>query len=212
MAFSTASQSEKNPGIVYSGAWDSFVRYIGQTECAPDVIQETANSSTSTVSANVSSPSSAFMTTISTVAPAEPLSATSQPTSNGTLASSSGTQNRAGLQRKEKIITGVVVSISVLILSLSGYLVWHRRKTNNSNVKEGSLTPDGDTQPYLQYKAELEDLETRKHELDAPIALSEMQGTNYISEMEGSNPQVRLSLLTELNGPEHSTELDTSKL
>lgn len=64
-----------------------------------------------------------------------------------------------------------------------------------------------DTQPYLQHKAELEDEERRRHEMDAREARYEMNGEDTMHEI-GTGGDRRISALQELKGPEHSKELE----
>ena len=69
-----------------------------------------------------------------------------------------------------------------------------------------------DTQLCFDQKAELEDEERRKHELDATGKTYEMEGEDKISEMpSGGNAEMRLASFREtheLRGVEHSQELE----
>ena len=69
-----------------------------------------------------------------------------------------------------------------------------------------------DTQFLMIQKAELEDEERRKHELDAISKTYEMEGEDAILEMSsGGDTEVRLASFREtheLRGVEHSQELE----
>ena len=69
------------------------------------------------------------------------------------------------------------------------------------------------TQLYVDQKAELEDEERRKYELDAGSITYEMKGEDRIFEMPTSNKgtEMRLASLREtheMRGAEHSQELE----
>ena len=68
------------------------------------------------------------------------------------------------------------------------------------------------TQLYVDRKAELEDEERRKHELNATGIMYEMEGEDRIIEMpSGGDTETRLASFREtheLRGVEHSQELE----
>ena len=64
-------------------------------------------------------------------------------------------------------------------------------------------------QLYVDQKAELEDEERRKHELDSSGRTYEMEGEDRIFEMPGDGDTgVRSDRTQELGGVEHSKELE----
>ena len=69
-----------------------------------------------------------------------------------------------------------------------------------------------DTQLYVDPKAELEDEERRKYELDTTSTAYEMEGEDKILEMSsGGDSEIRLASFREtheLRGVEHSQELE----
>ena len=78
-------------------------------------------------------------------------------------------------------------------------------------MSQPSITRD--TQLYVDRKAELEDEERRKYELDAIGKTYEMEGEDRIFEMSsGGDEEMRLASFREtheLRGVEHSQELET---
>ena len=72
-----------------------------------------------------------------------------------------------------------------------------------------------DTQIYGDRKAELEDEERRKYELDATGKMNEMEGEDRILEMSScGDTEIRLASFREtheLRGVEHSQELEVPR-
>ena len=90
-------------------------------------------------------------------------------------------------------------------------LVWRNvqnRKRAKTVGKDNDRTtfPEG-SQPYLQQKAELEDEERRKHELEARELRYEMDEGNARYELSSTTDQNRMSTRHEMVGPEHSKEM-----
>ena len=79
------------------------------------------------------------------------------------------------------------------------------------NIKSDPDVTDN-TQPYVDRKAELEDEERRKHELDGAGIRYEVEGQDTFYEMPSNgNAEMRLSSLRqthEIPGMEHSQELE----
>ena len=112
------------------------------------------------------------------------------------------------------IIISVVVTTVGLILLLLGCLgIRRHRKQRSQLVPTSQPNPTTDTQLYVDQKAELEDEERRKYELDATGKTYEMEGEDRIFEMSsGGDAEMRLASFREtheLRGDEHSQELET---
>ena len=115
---------------------------------------------------------------------------------------------------KEIIIISVVVPITVLIgISLCFVTIrkYRKKKRSQANGKDQrSLTSN--SLIYVDRKAELEDEERRKHELDGCGISYEMEGEDRIFEMPGNEDSgtrsATLREIHELRGVEHSQELE----
>lgn len=109
----------------------------------------------------------------------------------------------------------MATSIPIIALSILGVLAWRRARKRRlaaaaitaTDVDEQPATTEV-TQPYLQQKAELEDAERRKHELEAHNIVYEMVGGDAIYEVATGDQRRRVSTLQELRGTEHSKELE----
>ena len=111
------------------------------------------------------------------------------------------------------IIVSVVVPIIGLILLLLCFLgIRRHRKKRSQLVLMSQPDTTADAQLYVDRKAELEDEERRKYELDATGKRYEMEGEDRILEMSsGGDSEMRLASLREtheLGGVEHSQELE----
>ena len=82
-----------------------------------------------------------------------------------------------------------------------------KRKQKSAN-QNGQSTATDDGVPYLQQKAELEDQERRKYELEARETGFEMDGENQIYEVVSEGDGRRMSRFQELRGEEHLKELE----
>ena len=121
--------------------------------------------------------------------------------------------SRVTPDNRDKIAIGVTIPVViVVIISLCiGVLLWRHKKSKQGQKPQtdtDAAMPISNRQPYLQHKAELEDEERRKHELEAHEARYEMDGDDEIHEMGSEDGRRRLSRLQELRGPEHSQELE----
>ena len=77
--------------------------------------------------------------------------------------------------------------------------------------KRQEAASEGDNQPFLQQKAELEAEERRKYELEARQKIHEMDGSTEIIEIPAGTQEHRLAVMRsrqELTGGEYSQELD----
>lgn len=111
------------------------------------------------------------------------------------------------------IIVSVVVPITTLVIILLCFVVIRiRRKKRSQAASTESLEKISDVQLYVDQKAELEDEERRRHELDAGGRTFEMEGVDGIFEMPGNGDMgtrsVRSDRVQELKGAEHSKELE----
>ena len=207
--------SVSQPAIVISAeaqssAIDLFNSYIGFSECSGSGKEVTA------------SPLSSLPAASLIAAP----TVTSGPNQNSTQSNVAGTNssNDSSTQsvsthstdssdKKVKISFGVAIPVASLGLVLLGYLVYKRRKVQETLEEEDATSktegsPHEDQQPYLQQKAELEAEEKRKYELEARERRYEMgvEGERYELPVEGQDMMIQTR--QELRGEEHSTELD----
>ena len=111
------------------------------------------------------------------------------------------------------IIVSVVVPTIGLVLFLLCFLgIRRHRKKRSQVVLMSQPNTTADTQLYVDRKAELEDEERRKYELDATGVTYEMEGEDRILEMSsGGDTEMRLASIREtheLRGVEHSQELE----
>ena len=113
------------------------------------------------------------------------------------------------------IIVSVVVPTVGLILLLLGFLGIRRHRKKRSQLalmSQSNTTTDMDTQLYVDRKAELENEDRRRHEMDAEGIRYEMEGKDGIFEMpSGNDTEMRLASfrgIHELSGIEHSRELE----
>ena len=136
-------------------------------------------------------------------------SAFREPTANGSISSpislasaakpSTSEENRQVLNATARIEVGVIVPVVAIISSLVGILFWRRHRKQNvhgENESKPTDDPAKDTQPYLRRKAELEDDENRKRELEAQEQRPELNAEDTIYEISG--PEDRQELFTDL--------------
>lgn len=87
----------------------------------------------------------------------------------------------------------------------------YRKKRSQAATTKHPETASN-TQPYLDQKAELEDDERIRHELEAGSIMHEMDGEDTVFEMPGDgNSRMQLTSTNrthELRGPDHSQELE----
>ncbi|CAD6569695.1 MAG: hypothetical protein ASARMPREDX12_006344 [Alectoria sarmentosa] len=96
-------------------------------------------------------------------------------------------------------------------MSVLAFLWWRKyRKKQVAAISTGKDDNTADnSQLYMQQKAELEDEDRRKHELDAQEKIFEMDG-DMIHEMPVASRGQRLGQTQELRGEEFSKELPSS--
>ena len=135
---------------------------------------------------------------------------------NTSSTNSVSTHSPGSYDQKVKIANGVAIPVVLLGLVLLGFLVYKRRK-NQKTLREEDPTsqdigsPQEDSQPYLQQKAELEAEGKRKHELEAQERRYEIgnEGERYELPVEEGDLMVRSR--QELRGEEHSRELEVPR-
>ena len=110
------------------------------------------------------------------------------------------------------IVSVVVPTVGLILLLLCFIGIRRHRKKRSQLVLMSQPNTTTDTQIYVDRKAELEDEERRKYELDATGKTFEMEGEDRISEMpSGGDAEMRLASFREtheLRGVEHSQELE----
>lgn len=144
------------------------------------------------------------------------ISATAAETSATTLPSVTSAKTAVLSQHVHStqiIILSIVVPSAGLIILLL-YFIFIRRYRKKRSLAASTNHPamTSNVQLYLDQKAELEDEERRKHELDAGGNTYEMEGKDCIFEMPGAgNTETRSAScdkVHELRGAEHSRELE----
>ena len=141
------------------------------------------------------------------------VSATAAPsiTSVATLASS--TTPKHGVHHTQTIILSIVLpTIGLVILLLCVIFIRRYRKKRSHQALTVHSKTTSDTQICFDQKAELEDEERRRHELEAGGKLHEMDGQDTLFEMPGDRKS-RMDLesphkMQELRGLEPSQELE----
>lgn len=109
------------------------------------------------------------------------------------------------------IFSAVMPNIALMILlCLIMIRIYRRKRRQAVSIKSPKTTSD--VQPYVDQKAELEDGERRKHELDVDMRVYEMEWEDRVFEMSSEEDMriwaTRLDRLQELRGAEHSKELE----
>lgn len=111
------------------------------------------------------------------------------------------------------IIVSVVVPTAGLTILMLGIIIIRRYRKKRSQAAFANYSETtSNTQPYVDQKAELEDEERRKHELEATEIRYEMEGEDKIFEMPGDGNAITgiapSNNRQELRGAEHSRELE----
>ena len=197
--FSVLQPAKVNSTDFQSVAKDSFTNHIGFSTCSGSGEEVTAFPVTS-------GPHQIFTQSISTGTNGQ------NPSSTHSVSKLSS----GSYQKRVEVANGVAIPIAFLGLALLGFLLYRCRK-NQKTLKEEDPTsqdlgsPQEDSQPYLQQKAELEAEEKRKHELEARERTYEIgsEGRRYELQVEEEDLMIRTR--QELRGEEHSTELGVSR-
>lgn len=142
-------------------------------------------------------------------------SATAAETSATALPSATSTEDSAPVRRVHSvqiIIISVVVPTAGLMILLCFIVIRRYRKKRSKVAIANHPSMTSNVQLYVDQKAELEDEERRKQELDGEGVRYEMEGEDRIFEMPG-NLCTRMELASyskthELRGAEHSKELE----
>ena len=140
-------------------------------------------------------------------------SATASATASSTTRSAKSSVSVQHVHTTQIIVVSVITPIAGLMVFLLCFIAIRRyRKKRSQAVIISQLDTTTDTQLYVDRKAELEDEERRKYELDAAGISYEMEGEDRIFEMpSGGDPDMRLASsqeTQELRGVEHSRELE----
>ena len=142
-------------------------------------------------------------------------SSTPAETSATALASATSTEDSAPARHVHsvQIIISVVVPTAGLTVLLLCFIVIRKyRKKRNKAAFGNRPAMTSNVQLYVDQKAELEDEERRKQELDGEGVRYEMEGEERLFEMPG-DVSTRMGLASnsrthELRGAEHSNELE----
>lgn len=183
-------------------AYSSFYEEIGYEGCAatlpPSQVYPTYNGEavhTAVAGFSAATPAESSPTAILSTSPPE----------------ISGSVQRAHSART--IIVSVVVpttALVIILLCLVVIRIYRKKRKQAASTKLLDITSD--VQPYMDQKAELEDEERRRHELDADGRTYEMEGVDSIFEMPGNGDagtmSARSDRIQELRGAEHSKELE----
>ena len=110
------------------------------------------------------------------------------------------------------IVSVVLPTVGLMILLLCVIVVRRYRKKRSYAASTVHPETTSETRIYLDQKAELEDEERRRHELEAGGRVHEMDGQDTVFEMPG-NDKSRMQLASshrthELRGPDHTQELE----
>ena len=87
---------------------------------------------------------------------------------------------------------------------------WRRYRTRRRAETDNNTTLPEDAQPGFQQKPELEAKEKGKYEMEAQEMRYEMQREDAIHEIGPEGDIRRISRLQELQGPEHSKEVEVT--
>ena len=204
-SLSTANQTGGTLGAIQqSTALDSLISSLGLKGCSTSVSStiQSSNVSNGTSVSTVTSPALPLIPS-----PSSSSSLPSPTTFNSSSASFSSPVYR-GLNKQDKIAVGVVVPIAVIASLLIILISWRRYRTRRQVRTDDNTTLCEEAQPYLQQKPELGAEEREKYEMEAQEVRHEMQGADAIYEIGPEEDTRRTSRLQELQGPEHSKELE----
>ena len=140
------------------------------------------------------------------------------PVSGAALPSATTTESPVSVRRistTQIIIVSKIVPIFGLVLLVLCFILLRRYpKKRNQAVVLNQPNMTSNTQLYVDRKAELEDEERRRHEMDAEIPRYEVEGEGRVLEMPcDRDPGTVLPSLREIHemrGAEHSQELEIS--
>ena len=140
-----------------------------------------------------------------------PVGSSSPAASTATLTASS-TSEHQGHHARTIILSVVLPTTGLMILLLCFIIIRSYRKKRSHDAFSVHPKASSDTQLYFDQKAELEDEEPRRHELEAGGKVHEVGGQDTIFEMPGNNNS-RMQLASshrthELRGPDHTQELE----
>ena len=170
-------------------AYSSFLSYAGYQGCTASI------------------PPSQFVPTY--LGDKVAVSATAASTATLTASSTSGRQAHHALAI---ILSVVLPTLGFMLLLLCFVIIRrYRKKRFHASLAVSSKTTS-DTRLYMDQKAELEDEERRRHELEATGKVHEMDGQDTVLEMPGNNDsRMQLAsshIIHELRGTDHTQELE----
>lgn len=111
------------------------------------------------------------------------------------------------------ILSSVLSTVGIIILLLSFILIRRYRKKKRSQAADPNHPKSSSyTQLYVDQKAELENDERKRHELEAGGIVHEMEGEDAVFEVPGDGNSRNQSASShsprELRGPDHAQELE----
>ena len=202
-----------------SSALAHFQSYLGFDICAPGISPQVTLASATFFSFKSSS-------TLKSITGSTPLPTTSTPSPILPPQPSPSKTGSTGIGTTGKISVGIFIPVgSICVLVLSIILTRRYRKRTDpvnggNNREEPREDSDPGAQPFLQQKAELDDEETRRRELEARARRFELNDDNAVHELQGpeGRPEIphestrvvlpSLSSRHELVGEESARELE----
>ena len=150
---------------------------------------------------------------VSTTAAPSTISVGSSATVASKAASASSSTPGRHVHHTQTIILSVALpTVGLVVLLLCVIVIRRYRKKRSNAASTVHPVTTSETRIYLDQKAELEDEERRRHELEAGGKIQEMDGQDTVFEMPGSNnSRIQLAAsygIHELRGPDHTRELE----
>ena len=147
-----------------------------------------------------------------TAAPSITTVGSSSPAASAAALTASSTSGHQGHQARIIILSVVLPTVGLVILLLCVIVIRRYRKKRSYAASTVHPETTSETRIYLDQKAELEDEERRRHELEGGGKVYEVDGQDTIFEMPGNNNS-RMQLASshrthELRGPDHTQELE----
>ena len=123
---------------------------------------------------------------VATAASSQALVEESRPTDVG---------SQSGFLAQIIIVVGVIpLELIIVIIMLGANRFVHRRSTRTLRIRVDSAHSAQDSLPYLQPKAELEDEQNRRHELDGEYLVQEMDDEGEILQIADETDSLDLPL------------------
>lgn len=154
------------------------------------------------INAHTTSPTSSVgLSTSPTLATSSASSQTQSPSLTSTSESSKPNTSDSGFARSDSIALEVVVPLCVVLLLLAAFIFWRTRqqrrrfhldKSEVAETKAGAVSIG--SEPYLQPKAELDDIGNRRHELAANEPRKHELHQDSMHEMAGNKETQELGV------------------